>query len=152
MPLSGFQGVLAGFLVGIKQIVPDQELYLLKIKAKVLTFLTNLFNLIFQFESWELRSCPSHPNLVALSIPLQWLPSLMLLLSIAISFFTAESAAYLPTLIFGTYMGWIYLRYLQKKPETKLSGDPSDDFAFSSFFPEFIRYFNSFSLVSLSHK
>lgn len=51
MPLSGFQGVLAGFLVGIKQIVPDQELYLLKIKAKVLTFLTNLFNLIFQFES-----------------------------------------------------------------------------------------------------
>ncbi|KDO48433.1 hypothetical protein CISIN_1g021779mg [Citrus sinensis] len=102
MPLSGFQGVLAGFLVGIKQIVPDQELYLLKIKAK-------------------------------------WLPSLMLLLSIAISFFTAESAAYLPTLIFGTYMGWIYLRYLQKKPETKLSGDPSDDFAFSSFFPEFIR-------------
>ncbi|KAL9419020.1 hypothetical protein AB3S75_036887 [Citrus x aurantiifolia] len=102
MPLSGFQGVLAGFLVGIKQIVPDQELYLLKIKAK-------------------------------------WLPSLMLLLSIAISFFTSESAAYLPTLIFGTYMGWIYLRYLQKKPETKLSGDPSDDFAFSSFFPEFLR-------------
>ncbi|KAJ4720817.1 rhomboid-like protein 19 [Melia azedarach] len=102
MPVSGFQGILAGFLVGIKQIVPDLELYLLKIKAK-------------------------------------WLPSLMLLLSIAISFFTTESATYLPTLIFGTYMGWIYLRYMQRKPETKLSGDPSDDFSFSSFFPEFLR-------------
>ncbi|XP_044507517.1 rhomboid-like protein 19 [Mangifera indica] len=102
MPVSGFHGVLAGFLVGIKQIIPEQELYLLKLKAK-------------------------------------WLPSLMLLLSIIISFFTAESAAYLPALIFGTHMGWIYLRYMQGKPETKFRGDPSDDFAFSSFFPEFVR-------------
>ncbi|XVE99337.1 hypothetical protein REPUB_Repub03eG0189600 [Reevesia pubescens] len=102
MPLSGFHGVLAGFLVGIKQIVPDQELSPLKIKAK-------------------------------------WLPSLMLLLSIAISFFTPDSATYLPTLIFGTYMSWIYLRYLQRKPEAKHRGDPSEDFAFSTFFPEFLR-------------
>ncbi|XP_039023403.1 rhomboid-like protein 19 [Hibiscus syriacus] len=102
MPLSGFHGVLAGFLVGIKQIVPDQELHLLKIKVK-------------------------------------WLPSLVLLLSIAISFFTPESATYLPTLIFGTYIGWIYLRYLQRKPESKLRGDPSEEFAFFTFFPEFLR-------------
>ncbi|KAK9283171.1 hypothetical protein L1049_011404 [Liquidambar formosana] len=102
MPLSGFHGVLSGFLVGIKQIMPDQELPLLKIKAK-------------------------------------WLPSLMLLLSIVMSFFVAESATYLPSLIFGTYMSWIYLRYLQRKPETKLRGDPSDEFAFSTFFPEILR-------------
>ncbi|XP_015877153.3 rhomboid-like protein 19 [Ziziphus jujuba] len=102
MPLSGFHGILSGFLVGIKQIIPDQELPLIKIKAK-------------------------------------WLPSLSVLLSIAISFFTAESATYLPTIIFGTYMGWIYLRYWQRKQETKLKGDPSDDFAFSTFFPEFLR-------------
>ncbi|KAG8473739.1 hypothetical protein CXB51_035982 [Gossypium anomalum] len=102
MPLSGFHGVLAGFLVGIKQMVPDQELPRLKIKAK-------------------------------------WLPSLMLLFSIAISFFTPESATYLSTLIFGTYMGWIYLRYLQRKPESKHRGDPNEDFAFSTFFPEFLR-------------
>ncbi|MBA0751350.1 hypothetical protein Gogos_000280, partial [Gossypium gossypioides] len=102
MPLSGFHGVLAGFLVGIKQMVPDQELPRLKIKAK-------------------------------------WLPSLMLLFSIAISFFTPESATYLSTLIFGTYMGWIYLRYLQRKPESKHRGDPNEDFAFSTFFPEYLR-------------
>ncbi|KAG2729928.1 hypothetical protein I3843_01G266200 [Carya illinoinensis] len=102
MPVSGFHGVLSGFLVGIKQIIPDQELPLLKIKAK-------------------------------------WLPSLTLLLSIAVSLFTLESATYLPTIIFGTYMSWIYLRYWQRKLETKLKGDPSDDFAFSTFFPEFLR-------------
>ncbi|XP_015071427.1 rhomboid-like protein 19 [Solanum pennellii] len=102
MPISGFQGVLSGFLVGVKQIMPDQELSILKLKAK-------------------------------------WLPSLALLFSIAISFFTADSVSYLPTIVFGTYLGWIYLRYWQKKPETKLKGDPSDEFSFSSFFPEFLR-------------
>ncbi|XP_041000336.1 rhomboid-like protein 19 [Juglans microcarpa x Juglans regia] len=102
MPLSGFHGVLSGFLVGIKQIIPDQELPLLKIKAK-------------------------------------WLPSLTLLFCIAVSFFTLESVRYLPTLISGTYMSWIYLRYWQRKPETKLKGDPSDDFSFSTFFPELLR-------------
>ncbi|KAL8517976.1 hypothetical protein ACS0TY_009319 [Phlomoides rotata] len=101
-PISGFQGVLSGFLVGIKQIIPDQELSLLKIKAK-------------------------------------WLPSLALLVSVIVSFFTTDSVTYLPTLIFGTYIGWIYLRYWQRKSETKLKGDPSDEFAFSTFFPEFLR-------------
>ncbi|KAE9450714.1 hypothetical protein C3L33_17389, partial [Rhododendron williamsianum] len=72
MPISGFHGVLSGFLVGIKQILPDQELSLLKIKAK-------------------------------------WLPSLSVLLSVV------------------------------KNPETKHRGDPSDEFAFSTFFPEFLR-------------
>ncbi|MBA0600408.1 hypothetical protein Gorai_006595 [Gossypium raimondii] len=137
MPLSGFHGVLAGFLVGIKQIVPDQELYLLKIKVKVKIYVARSFKSIWHktLSSWEF---PLHTFYDA-SYAMQWLPSLMLLLSIAISFFTPESATYLPTLIFGTYIGWIYLRYLQRKPESKLRGDPSEDFAFSTFFPEFLR-------------
>ncbi|XP_057452550.1 rhomboid-like protein 19 [Lotus japonicus] len=36
-------------------------------------------------------------------------------------------------------MSWIYLRYWQRKPETKLKGDPNEDFAFSTFSPEFLR-------------
>ncbi|KAI4384035.1 hypothetical protein MLD38_009807 [Melastoma candidum] len=102
MPLSGFHGVLAGFLVGVKQIFSDQELPFLKLKAK-------------------------------------WLPSILLLLAGISSFFSSEPVTYLPTLCFGAYMGWIYLRYWQKKPETKFKGDPSDEFSFSSFFPEFLR-------------
>jgi hypothetical protein len=34
--VSGFHGVLAGFLVAVKQIMPDQEVpFLLKLRAKV---------------------------------------------------------------------------------------------------------------------
>lgn len=102
LPLSGFSGVLSGLLVGVKQIIPDQELSPLKIKAK-------------------------------------WLPSIMLLLAIVMSFFISEPSAYLPILIFGTYIGWIYLRYFQRKQETGFKGDPSDEFSFSTFFPEFLR-------------
>ncbi|KAI3517266.1 hypothetical protein L1887_16479 [Cichorium endivia] len=102
MPISGFGGALSGLLVGVKQIVPDQELTLLKIKAK-------------------------------------WLPSIVLFLSIVTSFFTKEPATCLPILIFGAYIGWIYLRYFQRKQDTKIKGDSSDEFAFSTFFPEFLR-------------
>ncbi|KAK4279694.1 hypothetical protein QN277_011432 [Acacia crassicarpa] len=102
MPFSGFHGVLFGFLVGIKQMMPDQELPLLKIKVK-------------------------------------WLPSIALLISIALSLGILEAVSYLPTVIFGTYVSWIYLRYWQRRAETKLKGDPNDDFAFSTFFPEFLR-------------
>ncbi|KAJ3683848.1 hypothetical protein LUZ60_014075 [Juncus effusus] len=101
-PLSGFHGVIAGFLVGIKQILPDQELNFIKIKAK-------------------------------------WIPSIIAILAIAASFFTTEALSYLPTILFGIYMSWIYLRYFQKKPETGFKGDPSDEFSFSSFFPDFLR-------------
>ncbi|MED6207842.1 Rhomboid-like protein 19 [Stylosanthes scabra] len=101
-PLSGFHGVISGFLVGVKQIIPDQELPLIKIKSK-------------------------------------WLPSITLLVAIAITFWTEEAAEYLPTIVSGTYLSWIYLRYWQRKPETKIRGDPSEDFAFSSFFPGLLR-------------
>ncbi|KAI5064110.1 hypothetical protein GOP47_0020780 [Adiantum capillus-veneris] len=33
-PLSGFHGVLAGFLVSVKQLMPDQEVTVLKLRAK----------------------------------------------------------------------------------------------------------------------
>jgi hypothetical protein len=52
---------------------------------------------------------------------------------------TIEATTYLPTIVSGAYISWIYLRYWQMKPETNLRGDPSEDFAFSTFFPEFLR-------------
>ncbi|CAI9296096.1 unnamed protein product [Lactuca saligna] len=75
-----------------------------------------------------------------LRIKAKWLPSLVLFVSIVMSFFTEEPAeTCFPILIFGTYIGWIYLRYFQRKQETKIKGDPSDEFAFSTLFPEFLR-------------
>ncbi|KAL2895439.1 Rhomboid-like protein 19 [Bienertia sinuspersici] len=114
MPISGFHGVLSGFLVGIKQIIPDQELSVFgiaKIKAK-------------------------------------WLPSIMILLSVTASFFLADSAAYLPMIIFGTYMSWIYLRYLQRRSETNFRGDPSDEPVISPISSIFHRMFCGRSEIS----
>ncbi|RLN38744.1 rhomboid-like protein 19 isoform X1 [Panicum miliaceum] len=103
-PLSGFYGVLSGLLVGIKQILPDQEL-----------------------------------NLFVLKISAKWIPSMVAFVSVVVSFFLKESMAYLPTILFGIYVSWIYLRYFQKRLEVGLRGDPSDEFSFSSFFPGFLR-------------
>lgn len=39
----------------------------------------------------------------------------------------------------GTYLGWVYLRFFQLQPDSGgLHGDASDDFKFSSFFPDFM--------------
>ncbi|KAG2540615.1 rhomboid-like protein 19 [Panicum virgatum] len=103
-PLSGFYGVLSGLLVGIKQILPDQEL-----------------------------------NLFVLKISAKWVPSMVAFVSVVVSFFLKESMAYLPTILLGIYVSWIYLRYFQKRLEVGLRGDPSDEFSFSSFFPGFLR-------------
>ncbi|XP_066379754.1 rhomboid-like protein 19 isoform X1 [Miscanthus floridulus] len=103
-PVSGFYGVLSGLLVGIKQILPDQEL-----------------------------------NLFVLKISAKWIPSIVAFISVAVSFFIKESMSYLPIILFGSYMSWIYLRYFQRRLEVGLKGDPSDEFSFSSFFPGFLR-------------
>uniref|UniRef100_A0ACD5YNR1 Uncharacterized protein n=1 Tax=Avena sativa TaxID=4498 RepID=A0ACD5YNR1_AVESA len=103
-PLSGFYGVLSGFLVGIKQIIPDQEL-----------------------------------NIFVLTIKAKWIPSLVAFISVSVSLFLKESMSYLPITLFGIYTSWIYLRYFQKRLEAGLKGDPSDEFSFSSFFPELLR-------------
>lgn len=104
-PLSGFHGVLSGFLVGVKQIMPEQE--------------------ITAFHVFKLQA--------------KWLPSLMVMVSIVVSILTTESMLYLPFVIFGTYWSWLYLRYFQRNPETNLKGHLNDDFAFSTFFPAFLR-------------
>ncbi|CAN6325171.1 unnamed protein product [Urochloa humidicola] len=103
-PLSGFYGVLSGLLVGIKQILPDQEL-----------------------------------NLLVLKISAKWIPSIVAFFSVAVSFILKESMTYLPIILFGIYVSWIYLRYFQKRLDVGLRGDPSDEFSFSSFFPGFLR-------------
>ncbi|KAF8728730.1 hypothetical protein HU200_018006 [Digitaria exilis] len=103
-PLSGVYGVLSGLLVGIKQILSDQEL-----------------------------------NLFVFKISAKWIPSIVAFVSVAVSLFLKESMAYLPIILFGIYVSWIYLRYFQRRLEVGLKGDPSDEFSFSSFFPGFLR-------------
>ncbi|KAM3383748.1 hypothetical protein ACQJBY_008428 [Aegilops geniculata] len=78
-------------------------------------------------------------NLFVLKIKGKWIPSLVALISVVVSFFMKDLVSYLPVILFGIYMSWIYLRYFQKRLETGLKGDPSEEFSFSSFFPAILR-------------
>ena len=69
---------------------------------------------------------------------MQWLPSIYVLLGLPIGLLYRPLNFY-PFLLFGTYFGWFYLRFLQTDPRTQLKGDPSPSFNFASFFPEFLR-------------
>eukprot|EP00249_Psilotum_nudum_P019205 c27141_g1_i1 orf=375-1331(+) len=105
IPLSGFHGILAGFLVAVKQIMPDQEVtasFVLKLRAK-------------------------------------WLSSFLVLIAIVLGLLIKESILFVPFILLGTYCSWVYLRYFQRKSETNLRGDLSDEFSFATFFPEFLR-------------
>ena len=46
------------------------------------------------------------------------------------------SVASYPFVIFGTYFGWLYLRFFQRKGESV--GDLNEMFGFESFFPELV--------------
>ncbi|XP_038989023.1 rhomboid-like protein 19 [Phoenix dactylifera] len=105
VPLSGFHGVLPGFLVAVKQIAPEQDIEVL---------------------GW-------------FDIRAEWLPSLFILMSVTISIVTSDAMRYSPFVLCGTYWGWLYLRYIQRIPESNITGTPGDEFALSTFFPGFIR-------------
>eukprot|EP00245_Coleochaete_scutata_P007092 TRINITY_DN2214_c0_g2_i1.p1 TRINITY_DN2214_c0_g2~~TRINITY_DN2214_c0_g2_i1.p1 ORF type:complete len:335 (-),score=59.00 TRINITY_DN2214_c0_g2_i1:148-1152(-) len=103
--ISGFHGVIAGFLVAIKQLLPEQEV-------------TALFFLRFRAK---------------------WVPSLFVLFSVVMAIVAGEGVLYLPYITLGTYTAWLYLRFFQRKAEANLKGDPSEEFGFATFFPEFCR-------------
>lgn len=60
-----------------------------------------------------------------------------MLLSTVIIFVFRQWPA-LAFLYLGTYSSWVYLRFFQQQPESTVCGDPSEDFSFSSFFPEIL--------------
>ncbi|KAG2570254.1 hypothetical protein PVAP13_7KG102827 [Panicum virgatum] len=87
-PLSGFHGCLAGFLVALKQLLPNLELpmcFFWKIKAK-------------------------------------WMPFFVVCFSSIMAFIVPDSINFLPTLVSGMYVSWLYLRYFQRNPLTGLRG------------------------------
>uniref|UniRef100_A0A0A9CXP0 Rhomboid-like protein 19 n=1 Tax=Arundo donax TaxID=35708 RepID=A0A0A9CXP0_ARUDO len=71
-PLSGFYGVLSGLLVGIKQILPDQELnlFVLKIKAK---WFPSVLAFISVAVSFCLKESRSHLPIILFGIYMSWI-------------------------------------------------------------------------------
>jgi hypothetical protein len=68
---------------------------------------------------------------------LQYVPSIYVLLSTVIIVVFRQWPA-LAFLYLGTYSSWVYLRFFQQQPESTVCGDPSEEFSFSGFFPEFL--------------
>eukprot|EP00878_Enallax_costatus_P029224 GHUV01031669.1.p1 GENE.GHUV01031669.1~~GHUV01031669.1.p1 ORF type:complete len:308 (+),score=60.09 GHUV01031669.1:444-1367(+) len=80
---------------------------------------------------------PEHEVILAglVKLKARYFPSVYVLLSTVI-IAGLQSWHDLAFLYLGTYSSWLYLRYLQHQPETSLKGDRSEDFKFSSFFPD----------------
>ncbi|KAI8463264.1 MAG: eukaryotic integral membrane protein-domain-containing protein [Monoraphidium minutum] len=70
-----------------------------------------------------------------LRLPGRYLPTLYVVAAAAVAVGVGQARA-LAFLLVGTYCSWVYLRFFQWQPETTLRGDPSEDFKFSSFFPD----------------
>ena len=68
----------------------------------------------------------------------QYLPTLYVATALTLTaVLQAWTAAAL--LVTAPYCTWVYLRFFQWQPETTLRGDPSEDFRFSSFFPDAVQ-------------
>eukprot|EP00884_Botryococcus_braunii_P011854 jgi/Botrbrau1/2066/Bobra.0047s0031.1 len=64
------------------------------------------------------------------------LPSIYVISIILASIVLGGSLNNIPMVLLSTYFAWVYLRFLQTKPELALRGDPSSEFRFATFFPE----------------
>lgn len=157
-PLSGFHGCLAGFLVALKQLLPNLELpmcFFWKIKAKVYqiaiskprAILYLLYQCTYSADTYKLVDAEWSYLFVSLLL-LQWMPFFVVCFSSIMAFIVPDSINFLPTLVSGMYVSWLYLRYFQRNPLTGLKGDPSDDFSFPSLFPAAMRYFESSVIFS----
>jgi hypothetical protein len=72
-------------------------------------------------------------------IKAKWMPFFVVCFSSIMAFIVPDSINFLPTLVSGMYVSWLYLRYFQRNPLTGLKGDLSDDFSFPSLFPDAMR-------------
>lgn len=70
-------------------------------------------------------------------VQLQWVPLIFMLTVLLLQLAGIEEN--LQAYSMGFVLGWVYLRFFQKLPQSPYSGDASDAFAFSQFFPSPFR-------------
>ena len=110
--ICGFQGILAGLLVALKQVSPDTEVTLfqvLKFRAKVRVLHP------VKHACDGLSTVLPADNAVLAS---QHLAGIYVLLACLGSPVWGGVMTTLPPVLFGTYCGWFYLRFLQPKGES----------------------------------
>ncbi len=126
--VSGFQGILAGLLVALKQTIPDSDVTLLRVikfRAKVRLLVTSgvltsclrrtrcaNIGLENAAETRTLtQSPPAAQHLVGIYVVLSLLGCLVL----------GGVIKTMPSVLFGAYFGWLYLRIWQVKGEAGLT-------------------------------
>ncbi len=112
--VAGSEGIIAGCLVAVKQLMPENEVTLLgfiRFRAKVGSRSKRL-------------ECPG--TLLKGAIPAtcscaaQLLPSLFVVSAVVAGTVLGRALSTVPFVCFGTYLSWVYLRFLQPNPELNL--------------------------------
>lgn len=67
------------------------------------------------------------------------LPALFIALAIPTSIYFGAALDIIPSVVSGTYLAWVYLRFFQRKAETAFRGDPSHEFRLATFLPEVLQ-------------
>ena len=78
---------------------------------------------------------------------MQHLPLLVLLLSLTVELVLFDTGSFSFGFV-GLMSSWIYLRWFQERPGN-VTGDPSDEFKFSTFFPEQMQYVPASTMKSV---
>ena len=117
MELGGSEGIVAGCLVAVKQLMPENEVTLLgfiRFRAKVGSRSGAVFALSVSSAATLTSTCAA-----------QLLPSLFVLLAVMAGTFLGSALSTVPFVCFGTYLSWVYLRFLQPNQELNLRCGPS---------------------------
>ena len=118
--ICGFQGVFAGLLVGLKQIMPENDVTLVgyvKFRAKV--------NMASESKQ-QLFATAMQPDFseqgqsLGFLCCVQHLPAIFIALTVTGALVLGTVLKTVPFVLFGTYASWFYLRFFQSKPETSL--------------------------------
>ena len=102
--MSGFQGIVAGCLVGVLQVMPDDAITVLsfiKFRAKVCLLVSYLCP---EQAGGELRHAVCMQNLSFVYVVAMSTGAVLL----------HQSLQIIPSVVFGTCLAWCYLRFLQQ--------------------------------------
>lgn len=114
--------MVAGLLVGVKQIMPENDVTLfgyVKFRAKVsgtcpavLRRISGMFN----------QGQAGHDGILTITLDLlmQHLPGIFLCTTVPAAIVFGNPIKTVPFVVFGTYLAWLYLRFFQSKPELAL--------------------------------
>ena len=126
--VSGFQGILAGLLVALKQTIPDSDVTLLrvikfraKVRLLVVSGVPTACHRCTRCVNDCLAQAPNTRMLTLSAYAAQHLVGIYMVLSLLGCLVLGGVIKTMPSVLFGAYFGWLYLRIWQVKGEAGLT-------------------------------